>query len=147
MRGEREESASHPSPPLRGRHRLPRKTLVAWLVLVLNCFRSTSPPGGNLVDGLPPALSFGDLWTDFCEEIECSISDLVFFVCRRLLYLGCGQVSASEPQWRLWFLHPRGWFMTRENCKIKILIKNIDFRVRFRFEIAPGSSLRESSMK
>ena len=24
---------------------------------VLDCFRSTSPPGGNLVDGLPPALS------------------------------------------------------------------------------------------
>ena len=50
-----------------------RGPLLAALRRVLDCFRSTSPPGGNLVDGLPPALSLKIMKmiekSDFCALV------------------------------------------------------------------------------
>ena len=88
---------------------------------------------------------FGDLWINISQEIECLICDLVFVVCRPLLYLSCGQVPVSEPQWRPRFCKQRVWLWHVKIAKFKFFfLMKIDFWFRFRFEINPGSSLRES---
>ena len=40
---------------------------------------STSPPGGNQVDGLPPALSFGCFFVQVDEFVHDEMLSLVFF--------------------------------------------------------------------
>ena len=65
-----------------------------FLLFVVISNRSTRPPSGNQVDGLPPALS---RWTENARDLFRSCVPAVFVVCQGLFELHFGPGLVSRP--------------------------------------------------